>query len=161
MGPRPVFLCIMHEIANYLWKCIEITVRATWETADTVGVVFGIVIALVLIANPDREQSAVGILAKLTVLILVVVFLTRLATSPYLLYKQRGSDVTARDREIRNLNGEIDKLRGINKQLEQNNQLAQLLERQINAAKKGSLSSRANLVVQEIVKFESDRNARS
>jgi hypothetical protein len=67
-------------------------------------VVAGIILAVIIVTSPEKQQSAGVVLAKLTVLVLVVVFLTRLAASPYLVYRQTAD---ANEAEIKRLKDQI------------------------------------------------------
>ena len=134
----------MRDFSHFLWRCIETSVRLTWDTASTVGVICFVILAIVLVANPEKQQTAGAVLAKLTVLLLVVVFLTRLASSPYLVYKSRDGEITSRDNQIHELRDEV-------KRLQDNNQLAAFLSQQAEATKKGSLSNRATTLAKQIL----------
>jgi hypothetical protein len=63
------------------------------------------------------------------------------------------------DRKLGDKDGEIDRLKKENKRLEDNNKLADLIERQIALSKKGSLSSRASILAREILQWEADRRS--
>jgi hypothetical protein len=141
----------MRDFANFCWQCIETTLRPTWDTATTVGVITTLILAAVLVANPEKEHSATSTLAKLTILLLILVFLSRLAVSPYLVYRSREGEMAARDTQISHLKSQLDERDSVIKDLKRNDQLAVLLQGQIELSKKGSLSNRASTLANQIL----------
>ena len=77
----------MRKATRYLSECVGVALRLTWQVADTVGIVIGIVLAIAVIALPAQQQSLGVMLAKATVWILAAVFLGRLLSAPYVLYE--------------------------------------------------------------------------
>jgi hypothetical protein len=136
----------MRDFSHFLWRCIETTVRPTWDTAAAVGVVTSVILAIILITHPEKQQSVTAVLSKILVLFLVIVFLTRLASSPYLVYRSRDHELTERDNTIKEQKKRI-------VELELNDDLGKFLKQQVAASQKGSLSHRATLLAQNLFEF--------
>lgn len=134
----------MRDVAHFVWRCIETTIRPTWDTATTVGVITTVILAVVLITNPEKQQSITIGVAKITVLAIAIVFLARLVASPYAVYRSRDSEIAHRDATITEQSKRIE-------ELEQNNELGKLLKQQVESSKKGSLSNRTAILAAEIL----------
>lgn len=99
-------------------------------------------------------SAFIGVASMFIIFMLLFAFNLFIATPKKMydeLARKPSQEIADRDEEIRRQKERIGSLEQTNKQLEQNNQLAELLRHQIEATKKGSLSNRANSLAAEIL----------
>jgi hypothetical protein len=76
--------------------------------------------------------------------------------APFKLYKKRDAEIAREKQENKSLAEQVENLFSEKKRLQENNQLAALLKRQLDGTQKGSLSNRATLLAADIQKLVHD-----